>query len=95
MSRVSQPAGERRKQERRKADASVSFWWYESIRREAQGTLVDASAGGFRARHEHPDLVSGQVVGYRQGTVEGSARVVWTRIAGDVVESGFMVLEDA
>jgi hypothetical protein len=84
--------GERRKHQRRKTIGSVYFWWNEAVGREARGTLLDESEGGFRARHTCRELAAGQLVGIRLGGVEGRARVAWTRVTGDVVESGFMVL---
>src|SRR5262249_39001431 len=83
---------ERRKHERRQATGSVYFWWDEGCGCEAQGTLVDQSEGGFRARHHCPELAAGQLVGVRLSGVESRARVAWTRVMGDAVESGFMVL---
>ena len=54
--------------------------------------LVDVSNNGFRARHGIYTLASGHIVEFAYGNVEGRARVSWTRIAGDSVESGFQVL---
>jgi len=61
--------------------------------REIRGTLLDRSAGGFRAEHDCPELTSGQVVRFRLTTsVKGQARVVWTRILEGRVETGFLIL---
>ena len=54
--------------------------------------MLDINSGGFRARHSFPALVSGHIVEYAYGNLEGRARVVWTRILSDHVESGFLIL---
>jgi hypothetical protein len=54
--------------------------------------MLDQSRSGFRARHNCPSLVSGQIVRFTRGNACGRARVVWTRIFGDCVESGFHIL---
>lgn len=92
MRAVKAVTGERRHHERRKSIGSVYFWWDEAAGREARGLLLDESEGGFRARHHCPGLAAGQLVGIRLGGVESRARVAWTRVMGDAVESGFMLL---
>ena len=54
--------------------------------------LLDASAHGFRAIHNSPELASGQIVLFEHSDISGRARVIWTRIDGDQVQSGFYVL---
>ena len=95
MGAVKVAIGERRKHERRRTIGSVYFWWDEACGREARGMLLDESEGGFRARHHCPELTAGQLVGIRLGGVEGRARVAWTRVVGDMAESGFMLLHGA
>lgn len=61
--------------------------------KEVRGQLLDRSANGFRAEHRSPGLTCGQVVEFRlPASVTGRARVVWTRIAGEHVESGFFIV---
>jgi len=61
--------------------------------REVRGRLVDRSARGFRAEHECPGLTCGQMVQFQLPALPtGRARVVWTRIAGGRVESGFFIV---
>ena len=60
-----------------------------------EGTLMDVSAGGFRARHRCPALYPGLVVSFAHSQAHGQARVVWNRIQGEDVESGFLVLAGA
>lgn len=58
--------------------------------------LKDLSASGFRASHTSKELCSGQEVAFCHDAAEGLARVVWTRIVGQKVESGFLIFrEDA
>jgi hypothetical protein len=59
----------------------------------ALGSLIDTSEHGFRARHMMPNLSPGQQSRFRHSGGTGLARVVWNRILGGDVESGFF-LED-
>ena len=59
------------------------------------GQMLDINSSGFRARHSFQALVSGLIVGFAYGSLEGRARVVWTRIVSDQVESGFLILPRA
>ncbi len=62
--------------------------------KEVRGQLLDRSASGFRAEHRFPGLTCGQVVQFRlPASNTGRARVVWTRIAGEYVESGFIIVK--
>ena len=82
---------EKRKEPRRSAGGEVNFVVEES-HAEVRGRLVDISAHGFRASHEHAGLRHGQVVAFRHPIASGRARVVWNRIAGANVETGFVVI---
>lgn len=64
----------------------------ESPARMLEGLLVDTSPSGFRASHGEPSLVSGLEVEFEHLGRRGRARVAWTRVAGDEVESGFFIL---
>jgi hypothetical protein len=57
-----------------------------------KGDLLDVSAHGFRAVHHCRSLTSGQILTFEHAHDRGRARVVWTRIAGERVESGFCYL---
>ena len=59
------------------------------------GEMVDINGGGFRARHSFQALASGHIVEFEYGKLTGRARVVWTRIMSDSVESGFLILPRA
>ena len=57
--------------------------------------LIDESRSGFRARHGARLLDSGATVGFAWEGRAGCARVVWTHIAGQQIESGFLIVPDA
>src|SRR3954453_16769746 len=59
------------------------------------GEMMDINSSGFRARHSEQALGSGHFVGFAHGPLQGRARVVWTRILSDHVESGFLILPPA
>jgi len=62
-------------------------------RTEVRGQLLDRSPSGFRAEHGFPGLTCGQIVEFRiNGSARSRARVVWTRIMGARVETGFFIL---
>jgi CelD/BcsL family acetyltransferase involved in cellulose biosynthesis len=84
-------APDKRKEPRRSADGEVSFV-IEDSSAEIRAHLVDISASGFRASHQHQDLRHGQVVEFRHPVAAGRARVMWNRIAGGKVETGFLVI---
>jgi hypothetical protein len=59
---------------------------------EITGQLMDYSTSGFRAVHAYAALHTGQVVDFQHAVADGKARVMWNRIAGDRVETGFFVI---
>jgi hypothetical protein len=59
---------------------------------DLQGVLLDLSAHGFRAVHNCPRLVTGNIVFFERFGATGRARVIWTQIDGDQVQSGFYAL---
>jgi hypothetical protein len=87
------PFDEKRREPRQPANGNVAVDPQDPIVGEGfEGMLVDVSAGGFRARHQCPSLYPGLVVSFRHAKDRGQARVVWNRILGEEVESGFLVL---
>ena len=52
----------------------------------------DVSAGGFRMVHDCRSIDAGQVVEFSHLEAAGRARVVWSRILDQRVESGFVVM---
>ena len=83
---------EQRREERRPGQGAVKVRFADPNPHEFEGRLVDVSNGGFRMAHGCIELAAGQVVEFRHVEARGSARVVWNRILGEVVESGFVVL---
>ena len=84
---------ESRREERRPAEGSVRVRYTNPRQVQIEGKLVDLSAGGFRMRHKWTALSAGQIVEFSHAEATGQARVVWNRVAGDHVETGFLVVE--
>ena len=82
---------ENRKEPRRSANGQVRVWVEEPQRLEIQGQLVDVSASGFRMSHDFAALETGQIVEFSHFENAGRARVVWNRISGQQVETGFLL----
>jgi hypothetical protein len=87
---------EQRREPRRAAEGEVRLQFgagmATSAGGEVRGKVLDRSAGGFRAQHDCSQLTCGQIVEFRLMSSSGLARVVWTRILGERVESGFLIL---
>ena len=83
---------ERREEPRFAAKGEVRLRAEAAASRAVKGTVIDTSARGVRARHDCYDLTSGQIVTFEHRLEAGRARIMWTRIVGDVVESGFLIL---
>jgi hypothetical protein len=98
MSTKDSQGAERRTEPRRpaKGPVSVTLRRNGSVITAASGQLMDIADSGFRAQHRTPTLRPGDIVEFERAGAKGLARVVWTRIAGEQVESGFLILaEDA
>ena len=54
---------------------------------------MDESETGFRARHRNLAVTGNQEVRFRTNTRSGTARVIWNRILGQEVETGFVIME--
>lgn len=92
-------AQEQRREARFVAGGEVRFSFHElgakPGSKEVRGTLMDRSASGFRAQHDCAELTTGQLVRFHlRGGSKGKARVIWTRILGDRVETGFFILPE-
>ncbi len=83
---------EQRREERRPAQGEVRLFM-DDMHSEIHGHLLDTSQSGFRVAHSVATLRSGQIVGFEHSRNEGAARTIWTRITGDRVESGFLILD--
>jgi len=86
---------ERRRNPRREVQGVILLKILKSDLRSSpiRAFLIDLSATGFRASHTSKELCSGQEVAFCHDAGKGVARVVWTRIVGQSVESGFLVCE--
>lgn len=82
---------DKRKEPRRPAEGEVRIT-LDDPHAEIRGTLVDISASGFRASHQHSGLTHGQVVKFKHVVGAGKARVMWNRITEQNVETGFLVI---
>ena len=84
---------EKRKEPRRPADGPVALQPRDSsLNSEVAGELIDISFSGFRVRHGCRGFYTGLEVDFRHARAAGRARVVWNRITGPDVESGFLIL---
>jgi PilZ domain-containing protein len=89
---MSENGAERRNEPRHQASGRIEFAVQVSSRVVFQGELLDLSRSGFRARHERTSLSTGEEVRYSYPGGSGSAKVMWSRILGGKVESGFLVV---
>ncbi|MGI8744334.1 MAG: PilZ domain-containing protein [Bryobacteraceae bacterium] len=64
----------------------------DALHRDIHAHLVDISNNGFRAAYGYPALSPGQLVAFQHATARGTARVIWTRIIGARIESGFLAI---
>ena len=87
------PVAEQRREIRRRGQGNVLVRPESSGLRDIQGRLMDVSASGFRMAHNCSALTAGQYVTFAHVETTGRARVVWTRIVDDSVESGFLLAE--
>src|SRR5713226_774272 len=58
---------------------------------EIRGTLCDISEEGFRVAHHCAELSAGQQVRFTHPFAQGVATLMWSRVVGENVESGFLV----
>lgn len=84
---------DQRHEARRPGKGSVVVRWSSPGGQKIEGKLIDVSDSGFRMSHECSSLTAGLFVEFAHFEANGRARVVWTRIVGGKVESGFVVGE--
>ncbi len=58
---------------------------------EIRGTLRDISEEGFRVAHQCAELSAGQQVRFSHPFAQGVATLMWSRVVGENVESGFLI----
>ena len=86
---------EKRREPRTRSNGGVEILVDEPHSRLAiAGQLVDMSASGFRASHRHGALMNGLLVHFKHDHASGIARVIWNRIAGDIIETGFLIVSN-
>lgn len=86
------PGTDRRREPRFPAGGSVKLIVSEPTPHTFTASLVDRSQHGFRVTHDYTGLPSGQEVQFEHSSGDGRAKVMWTRIVEERVESGFLVL---
>jgi hypothetical protein len=84
---------EKRREARHRGQGSVLVRSENLGSRDIPGKLVDVSASGFRMAHHCAALTAGQYVEFAHLEAKGRARVVWTRILAERVESGFVIAD--
>jgi hypothetical protein len=88
---MSSPA-DRRSERRYPGRGPLKLSFDDPAPQQVTGQLMDYSTNGFRAVHAYVALHTGQVVDFQHAVADGKARVMWNRIAGDKVETGFFVI---
>jgi hypothetical protein len=83
---------EKRQAPRRRASGKVRLSQANLMMPPLEGRLLDRSDSGFRVRHQHLTMTSGQEVEFEVAGASGRARAVWTRIIGGEAETGFYIL---
>ena len=83
---------EKRREIRQPAEGPVLVSFSDPQRMEILGELVDVSPSGFRMAHANQSLQSGQLVEFSHSLTAGTARVMWNRIVGRRVETGFRIV---
>jgi hypothetical protein len=82
---------DRRAELRTPADGTVELSFADPLPVSVSGRLLDTSKGGFRAAHACQEIHPGMDVRFAHHAAAGRALVVWNRIAGDAIESGFVI----
>lgn len=73
-------------------DGELVLSFDDPVHHEVTAQLLDYSKSGFRAVHAYSALSAGQVVQFQRLLAWGKARVVWNRILGEKVETGFVLI---
>lgn len=91
---MSDSSQERRREIRRTASGPITLTLPDPVNpRTVRASLIDVSDHGFRATHGFAGLTCGQEVEFECEARRGRARVAWTRVTADGVQSGFFILE--
>ncbi len=81
----------RRRENRSSVQGPVKIVVDSPFPTEITATLLDLSPNGFRAQHGCRDLQRGDHIRFLHKDATGSAVVIWSRILGSTIESGFLV----
>ncbi len=90
-----QPASERRREDRVSTEGRLRLWTGLPLTPPVEAVLIDASRGGFRARHQCASLCPGDTVRLQWKEDMVHAKVVWTRVLCGAIESGFHILPES
>lgn len=85
---------DQRQEARRPGKGNVVVRWRSPGGQKIEGKLIDVSDSGFRMSHACSSLTAGLFVEFAHFEAKGRARVVWTRIVADSVESGFVIVKE-
>ncbi len=85
-------ASEHCKEPRTPARGTVRIRLEDQRAVEILGRLMDISASGFRAVHDHAALIKWQEVYFEHAKASGKARVVWNCVRPESVEIGFLIV---
>jgi hypothetical protein len=83
---------ERRKEGRTEVQAAVQLFVDDPEPQAIPAFLLDLSKNGFRARYRRASLSSGSEIRFLHKRARGKARVMWSCVLPDVIESGFLIL---
>ncbi len=83
---------ERRREVRIPTTGRVEIVIDNGVHDTIEAELIDISASGFRAGHHHTRLELGDRVSFTHAKAQGEAKVMWNRVAGGSVQTGFLVL---
>ena len=86
---------QRRSEDRHPGGGDVGLTLETGPGPEFHGTLVDHSASGFRTAHDSVALCVGREVGFEHPYAKGRARVIWNRVAGKEIHTGFLVIKQS
>jgi hypothetical protein len=89
------PAVERRASRRISADGQIAFERTDLPGLVLEGSLMELSGEGFRFSHTEKDLRSGERILAAFPWARVEAKVIWTLMVGDRIESGCMFLAAA
>ncbi len=85
---------DRRSTRRFAVEGEVTLSFVDTVPREVIGQLTDYSGEGFSVTHSYCRFIADQSVRYQHVLGNGHAKVVWNRIIGETVETGFLIVPE-